>query len=115
MFKKIENSEEPVPEIPRKIKPMSKLAQISENSFLQSSEKKANNNTNKYNSEAKSLKAFDNDVNNETEDFSEKNRKACVEFIKKYNYLIINEEFSIEQDSLQGKKHFKLSFFLISK
>lgn len=99
-MRKIETLEEPVPDIPRKIKP------VSASTFFQSSEKKAAINLNKGNFENKNVKAFDSNPNYESEDFSEKNRKACVEFIKKYNYLVVNEEFAIEQDGLQGNDYY---------
>lgn len=93
--------EEPVPDIPRNIKPINQV-EIKQANLLQSSENKANINNRAY-QEAKSLKANDLNANYPSEDFSAKNKKDCVEFLKKYNYLIVNDEFGIEQDSLQGK------------
>ena len=91
-----------MPDIIRTIKPMSKAAHTEESSIMHSSEKKGVKEQ-KGNFENKTVKGFDINVNYESEDSSEKNRKACIEFIKKYNYLIVNEEFAIEEDSLQGK------------
>lgn len=96
-----------MPDITREVKPMRKAADMGEGSGVQSSDKKGAN-PHKANLEHKNVKAFDSNSHYESEDFSEKNRKACFEFIKKYNYLIVNEEFGIEQDSLQGKLSYKM-------
>ncbi len=76
---------------------------MSESSLVRRSSEKKRINIQKANFDTKSVKAYEPNANYESEDFSEKNRKACVQFIKKYNYLIVNEDFAIEPDSLQGK------------
>jgi len=76
---------------------------MSESSLVRRSSEKKRINIQKANFDTKSVKSYEPNANYESEDFSEKNRKACVQFIKKYNYLIVNEDFAIEPDSLQGK------------